>query len=279
MNKRALYGIIIALIIPLGIFLFVNSLPKAVIPKPVFYDSVTTAVKNGKQIHDTLWSKISDAALTNQFGDKISLEKDILKADSNGKIIVANFFFTRCPKLCLDMTRHMKLLQNTVKKGVTIGDTTADYVQFVSFSIDPDRDSVPELKKWADRFQIDPANWWLLTADTSIVYRLSREMRLAVNDPSIDPEFPHTDIFALIDKNGVLRMRRDKFGNPQAYHSEDSTDLANLAQDIVLLSLEKDPKRKTFLSGKLPTIAVAMLITFLAVGIFLIIFRKKPTTK
>ena len=170
----------------------------------------------------------------------------------------------------------MKRLQNSVKKAVDVDGRTTELVQFISLSIDPERDTVPALKKWADRFQIDPSNWWLLTGDKKTIYDLSlRHMNLAVQDPKIDSAFPHTDIFVLIDKNGVIRVRRDKDGNPLLYHGLDSVSMANLSEDIVLLSLEKDRKKKSFLAGQLTTIAVAMLITLVIVGIFLFLFRKK----
>jgi protein SCO1/2 len=116
----------------------------------------------------------------------------------------------------------------------------------------------------------------LLTGDKRTIYDLSiKHMNLGVQDPHIDSTFPHTDIFVLIDKNGVIRVRRDGNGNPLLYHGVDSVSMANLAEDIVLLSLEKDPTKKSFLAGQLTTIAVSLLIAFVAVGIFLFLFRKK----
>ena len=277
MNKKALYAIILALVVPLAIFLYVNSLPKAAIPKPIFYDSVSSVIKNGKQKNDTFWHHLPDFKLTNQLGDHVSW-KDIVATgkDTTGRIVVADFFYTHCPTICPVMTRNMKRLQNSVKKAVDVDGRKTELVQFLSFSIDPDRDSVPALKKWADRFQIDPSNWWLLTGDKQTIYDLSlRHMNLAVQDPKIDSAFPHTDIFVLIDKNGVIRVRRDKDGNPILYHGVDSTSMANLSEDIVLLSLEKDRNKKSFLAGQLTTIAVAMLITLVIVGLFLFLFRKK----
>ena len=277
MNKKALYAIILALIVPLAIFLYVNSLPKAAIPKPIFYDSVSSVIKNGKLKNDTFWHHLPDFKLTNQLGDHVSW-KDIVATgkDTTGRIVVADFFYTHCPTICPVMTRNMKRLQNSVKKAVDVDGRKTELVQFLSFSIDPDRDSVPALKKWADRFQIDPSNWWLLTGDKQTIYDLSlRHMNLAVQDPKIDSAFPHTDIFVLIDKNGVIRVRRDKDGNPILYHGLDSTSMANLSEDIVLLSLEKDRNKKSFLAGQLTTVAVAMLITLVIVGLFLFLFRKK----
>jgi protein SCO1/2 len=277
-NRKALYAIFIALIVPLVIFLYVNSLPKAAIPKPLFYDSVSSVVENGKQKNDTAWHHIPDFRLTNQLGQVVSLGdlKKINQNDTDGRIVVADFFYTHCPTICPVMTRNMKRLQNSVKKAVDIDGRQTQLVQFISFSIDPDKDSVASLKKWADRFHVDPSNWWLLTGDKKTIYDLSlKHMNLSVQDPDIDSSFPHTDIFTLIDKNGVIRVRKDRNGNPLLYHGLDSVSLANLSEDIVLLSLEKDPKKKSFFAGQLTTIAVSMLITFVIVGLFLFLYRKK----
>jgi protein SCO1/2 len=274
-SKKAFYGLLIALIVPVILFFIMDSLPKAAIPRPLFYDSITTKTKKGKLVFDTAWQHIPDFTLTNQLGRKVSFS-DISLSDS-GRIAVINFFFTRCPTICPGMTLQMKKLQQTVKKGVKVGDNTADYVQFMSISIDPEEDSVAELKKWANRFQIDPVNWWLLTGDKKTIYDLSlKYMNLTVQDPRVDTVFPHTDIFVLVDKHGVIRVRRDKDGNPLLYHSLDDKSMTNLAEDIVLLSLAKDPKEKSFFAGKLQLIAVVFLIAMIAVGVFLFIFRKKP---
>jgi protein SCO1/2 len=276
LNKKALYGILIALVIPLICFFIINSLPKAAIPKPYLIDSVNTKVVNGKQVNDTSWHRVSDFELTNQLGRKVSWKNisTVNGTDTARKIVVANFFFTHCPKICPAMTMNMKKLQDGIKSAVEAGDTISDFVQFISFSIDPERDSVPELKKWSDRFQINPSNWWLLTGDKQAIYNLSyNDMKLAMLDPKIDSIFPHSDCFVLIDKHGVMRARRDKYGNPQLYHGMDSASVANLAEDIVLLSLEKE-HGQSFLRGHLTTIAVSLLIAFLVGGIFLFVIRK-----
>jgi protein SCO1/2 len=279
LSKKALYAIIVAVIIPLAIFLYVNSLPKAKIPKPVFADSVRSVIKNGKQVNDTFWHRLPDFTLTNQLGQQVSLS-DVSLSDS-GKIIVADFFFTHCPTICPPMTRSMKKLQAGIKKAVDVGDKAPDIVQFLSFSIDPERDSVPALKKWADRFQVNPENWWLLTGDRKKIYDLSiNEMKLMATDGGAnDSSFIHTDIFVLIDKYGVIRTRRDQYGNPVFYHGLDSASMANLAEDIILLSLAKDQNKKSFLAGQLPVITGAMLITLVAVVIFLFLFRRKSTDR
>jgi len=272
-NKKAFYGVLIALVIPVILFFIIDSLPKAAIPKPLFCDSVITRVKNGKKIDEPYCAPIPDFTFTDQSGQKVRFS-DISLSDS-GKITVVDFFFTHCPNICPGMTMQMKKLQSTIKRGVRVGDNTADYVQFMSISIDPERDSVAELKKWASRFQVDPVNWSLLTGDKETMYNVSKSMRLIILDPKIDSLFPHTDIFVLIDKHGVIRARRDKDGNPLLYHSKDENAMANLAEDIVLLSLEKDPHEQSFFADKLKLIAVVFLVAIASVGVFLFIFRKK----
>jgi protein SCO1/2 len=170
----------------------------------------------------------------------------------------------------------MKRLRDNIKNNNAVGDSEADFVQFLSVSVDPERDSVPELKKWADRFQINPENWWLLTGNKKEIYDWARNgLKLAIVDGgNVDTNFMHPQLFMLLDKDRVIRARKDENGNVKMYNGLDSTDLKNLAEDIVLLSLEKNPKRKSPLAGNLEVIAIAFAIV--AVGIvFLVLFKKK----
>jgi protein SCO1/2 len=173
----------------------------------------------------------------------------------------------------------MKKLQDALKSSDEVGNREANYIQFLSFSIDPERDSVPELKKWADRFQINPQNWWLLTGNKKEIYDLSiKDMRLGLVDgKNVDTNFYHTDYFVLLDKDHVIRSRRDEQGNPTFYHGLDSNDIKNLASDIVLLNLEKDPKKPFFLSGKLELILIVFVL--LAVGMVALFTWMKKENK
>lgn len=279
MNKKALYGILIALIIPLVAYFIMKAVPTVTTPHRIFFDSVTTKVSKGKEITDTVWSRVPDFSFTNQLGQQVSW-KDFLyqKNDSTieGKIVVIDFFFTHCPTICPAMTRNMKLLRDNIKRNNMVGDREANFVQFLSVSVDPERDSVPDLKKWADRFQINPENWWLLTGNKKEIYDWARNgLKLAIVDGgNVDTNFMHPQLFMLLDKDRVIRARKDDMGNVKMYNGLDSTDLRNLAEDIVLLSLEKDPKKKSPLAGKLELIAVVFAIV--AVGIvFLVLFMKK----
>ena len=282
MNRTALYALVLVILVPLTAYYIIKQLSKDAIhiPQPVYEDTTISKVVNGKIIEETIWHKVPDFTLTNQEGRKVSLHDmvrfDPETGDTVPKIIVANFFFTHCATICPGMTMNIKKLQESIKKSEKVGDRTADFVQFLSFSVDPDRDSVPQLKKWADRFQINPETWWLLTGDKKTIYDLSlKHMNLSVQDPQgVDTGFFHTDIIVLIDRNRVVRMPRDEYGNPKTYRAGEERDLVKLSEDIVLLMLEKDKKRRNFFAGKLELIGVVFLLALVALGVFLIVLRK-----
>jgi protein SCO1/2 len=263
MNKSAVYGLLIALFLPLTGYFIVKGLSKnaLVMPRHYIYDSVINKVEKGKQISDTAWHKIPDFTLTNQLGKTVGWN------DIPGKVVVADFFFTNCPTICPRMTLNMKRLQDGITNARKVGSKQPEFIQFISFSVDPERDSVSELKNWADRFQIDPSNWWLLTGPKKEIYDLSIEhMKLGLIDgKGIDTGFFHTDYIVLIDKYRNIRGY---------YHGLDTSAISKLSNDIVLLSLEKDTNRKKFYEGKLELLAVVFLITIIGIGA-LIFFLKK----
>ncbi len=282
MNKKALIGILIALVIPLGSYFILKSFSDTAIsmPRPVYYDTVLTKVKGGKRITDTIWHRVPDFTFTNQAGKQVS-SKDLYvvdekTGDTTRKIIVANFFFTSCATICPRMTTNIKRLQESITNTNRVGDKSPDFIQFVSFTVDPDRDSAAQLKKWTDRFQINPENWWFLTGDKQSIYDLSiNDMKLWAQDPhGVDTSFVHTDVMVLIDKDRIVRMARDEFGNPRAYNALDTADLAKLSEDIIFLTLEKDKKKKSFFAGKLELIAIVFLLTILGLGIFIFVLSR-----
>lgn len=283
MNKKALYGILVAVLIPLVAYFIMRSVPTIAPPHRIFFDSVTTKISDGKEVVDTVWSRVPNITLTNQMGQKVSLnDLKYQRNDSSteGKILVIDFFFTHCPTICPTITRNMKLLRDNIKSNDAAGNREADFVQFLSVSVDPERDSVPELKKWADRFQVNPQNWWLLTGNKKEIYDWARNgLQLGLVDgANVDTNFMHPQLFMLLDKDRIIRARKDKNGNVRMYNGLDSNDLRNLAEDVVLLSLEKDPKRKSPLAGKLELIAVVFAVA--AVGVILLLtFMKKENKK
>lgn len=273
MNKNAAIATFIALGIALIAYFLMRFAPTVAPPHRIWVDSLISNVSGGKRSTDTVWKKVPDFKLTNQLGQTVSWK------DMKDKIVVADFIFTTCPEICPQMTRNMKMLQDAIKNNNKVGDRHADFVQFISFTVDPERDSVPRLKAFADRFQIDPQNWWLLTGDKKQIYDLAREgMMEGVEQTNVDSAFIHPQRFYLIDKERVVRARKDELGNVHLYYGLDSNDVRTLAEDIVLLSLEKDPHKKSFLAGKLELIAVVFVIAAIGlVAFFTYLKREKKT--
>lgn len=232
MNKKALLALLLAILLPAVGYLLTNYYSKRDVsmPQRFFYDSVSVSHTNGKTVYDTIWHHVRDVQFINQFGKKVSF------ADLKGKIIVLDFFFTRCPSICPRLAKEMKRLQNSFAKNDSI-------VQFVSISVDPEHDSVPELRKWQARFNINPDNWWLLTGNRDSIYNFGlHEMKASIADPGIDTAFIHSEDFFLLDKERIIRGW---------YNGFDSSAQKTLVRDIPLLMLEKDRKRTfgEFLKG------------------------------
>lgn len=253
----------LAILLPLiAYFIVKNKSEKAVVmPRHYLFDSVESKIKKGKRVIDTVWHRLKDFHLVNQENKPVSW--DSLK----GKIVVADFFFTRCPTICPGLTRNMKRLAESIHNGAKVGDKTNRLVHFLSFSIDPERDSVERLKYWADRFQVNPENWWLLTGNKSVIYDfILNELKIGVEDGAgVDTNFLHTDHFVMIDSNRHVRGY---------YHGLDSASLAKLSADLVLLTMEKAPKEKSFLAGKLELIAIVFLLAIFGVGLLFYFLRK-----
>jgi len=227
MNKKAIFALALAALIPLVSYLLVRYYSERAVnmPRRYFFDSVAVNEKNGKVTTDTVWHHVKNISFTNQLGKQVSLY------DIKGKVIVLDFFFTRCPTFCPGMTRAMKKLQDSFKKNDT------SFVQFISVSIDPVHDSVPQLRKFADRFTISPDNWWMVTGDRKEIYDFAfQEIKANIADAEVDTGFLHTQNFFLLDREKIVRGW---------YNAFDSVDQQRLVRDIPLLMLEKD-RKKTF---------------------------------
>ncbi len=200
-------------------------------PHSYFADSVINKVVNGKSVTDTIWHQVANIHLTNQLGRQVSLD------DLQGKIIIADFFFTRCPSICATLTTNMKGLQDALKMKDARKRIDSAFVQFLSFSVDPDRDSVPALKKYADKYGVNHDIWWMLTGTKKEIYDFAlNELKLGLQDGgNVDSNFIHTGKFILIDKERVVRGY---------YDGLDTSSLSKLAEDLTLLMLEKDRKKK-----------------------------------
>ena len=264
MNKKAIYALLLAVVVPLICYFIVKGYSDSAILMPRHYlaDSIITKTEKGKKVTDTAWHKLPDFSLINQQGDTVSW------AGLKGKVVVADFFFTHCPTICPRLTTNMRYLQQSINNSQRVGDKTPDFLHFLSFSIDPERDSVSRLKQWADRFQVNPEQWWLLTGTKKDIYDMAiNEMKIGLVDgQGVDTNFIHTDHFVLIDSNRHVRGY---------YHGLDTASLQQLSNDIIFLTMEKDPRRKSIFAGKLELIAIVFLVAIVGVGFLLFIIRKK----
>lgn len=263
MNKKSLLGLAVALLLPLCCYLLLKyaSENAADMPRRYLLDTTTTRVVNGKEITDSIWHKTANIHLRNQLGDSVSLY------DKPGKILVVDLFFTSCGSICPRLTTNMAKLQQSFLRGGNLRKRVdTPIVQFMSISIDPNRDSVPVLKKYADHFGVNHDNWWMLTGNRDSIYKfVFEELRVdKFSEEPVSPDFVHTSRYVLIDKEYVVRGW---------YNGLDSTSLKQLSRDIGLLMLEKDKKQKNGVFAQILSLSWLWLIIVVCVIFFVVYMR------
>lgn len=127
--------------------------------------------------------------------------KQITEKDVKGKTYIVEYFFTTCKGICPKMNRNMQKVYEDLKSEKNF--------LILSHTVDPDTDSVPVLKHYADSLGADINNWWFLTGTKKELYQAARESYI-LDDPknsskNISEQFLHTQFFALVDKNGIVR--------------------------------------------------------------------------
>ena len=147
---------------------------------------------HGLQVLGEKGHTISDFNMINQDGEKRTI------ANWEGKIVVANFFFTHCPVVCPKMTKNLKKVQEAYKEDKEI--------LINSFTVDPERDEPKKMKVFADRYEVTEG-WDFLTGDKKELYRLARKSFLIVaSDGDGGPDdFIHSEMLVLVDKNKRIR--------------------------------------------------------------------------
>jgi protein SCO1 len=263
-SKKALLALGMAILLPLISYLLVKYFgdEAIVMPRRLYDDSVITKIKDGKETSDTVWHRAKNISLTNQLGNTVTLDQ------LEGKVLVIDFFFTHCGSICPALTQNMKKLQDAIKKQDNIKYADTNFVQLLSFSVDPERDSASVLKKYADKYNVNHDVWWMLTGPKKTIYDFAfEELKVdKYNDEPIDSSFVHTSRFTLLDKDRVVRGY---------YNGLNDSSLAKLSNDIVLLMLEKDRKKPSALFTEVAAIWPIFIIVVLAVGVFLF-FNRKP---
>ncbi len=165
--------------------------------------------------------------LVNQ--DNVKISNEFYK----GKVYVLEFFFATCPSICPKMNANMVTLQNAFFGNPNFG--------IVSITIDPAHDTPAVLKEHAELLGVKSANWNFLTGDKEYIYNLSNKgFNIYVGENSkVQGGFEHSGLFALIDKNGNIRCRKDEYGNPILYYDGlEKKGVREIQQDIQALLKE-----------------------------------------
>ena len=207
----------------------------------IFFPRIMDRIEN-ESINDSKRLSISDELSyiklngeKRKVADFLFLNQDSLfisNQDFKGKVFVAEFFFTRCPSICIEMNKNTKILDELY------GDR--DDFGIASFTIDPENDTPTTLKKYSELIEVKSKNWHFLTGDKKDIYELSNKgfnIFSSINE-AVDGGFEHQGFFALIDKDGYIRSRVNDYGTPIVYYSgitnenEDEQGIEMIKEDI-----------------------------------------------
>ena len=215
-SKYKFFAIVLFLLSGVIIFTIHGILkPKEILPvfqpADVNAEMVDSTLQHVKKYHT-----IADFSLTNQNG------KTITQKDYEGKIYVADFFFTTCQTICPIMTGHMVEIQKKIGNDPE--------VLLLSHTVMPEIDSAEVLKKYALEKGVNDAKWNLVTGDKQQIYDLARKSYLAAKDvPYSEFDLIHTENFVLIDAQKRIRG---------FYDGTDPEAIEKLLGDIEILKNE-----------------------------------------
>ncbi len=208
----------------------------------IFFPRIMDRIEN-QSISDTKrLSKPDELSFIKLNGEKrkvadfLFLNQDSLfisNQDFNGKVFVAEFFFTRCPSICIEMNKNMKILDELY------GDR--DDFGIASFTIDPENDTPTTLKKYSELIEVKSKSWHFLTGDKEDIYELSNKgfnIFSSINE-AVEGGFEHQGFFALIDKDGYIRSRANDYGTPIVYYSGITNENENV-QGIEMIKEDID---------------------------------------
>ena len=159
--------------------------------------------------------QVADFTLVDQ-ANQPAKDEDLL-----GKVQVLDFIFTSCPDACPMLTSKMSSLQGRI---------TSPNVGFVSFTVDPERDTPAALESWATRFHADKARWRFLTGEPAQLKAVVSSVMLAAEKQAVQADgtynVVHSEKFVLLDATGALR----------GFYDTDEAGLAQLVQDATALA-------------------------------------------
>ena len=165
----------------------------------IFYVVLTQVIPGFGKVKANPVSTVQPFSFTNQDGQTIT------KKNVEGKVYVAEYFFTHCDGICPTMNNNMRLVYEEFKNDSNF--------LILSHTCDPERDSVAQMKYYADSMKVDTKKWIFLTGRKDSLYKAAR-VSYTIDDPannlkSIDDQFIHSQFWALVDKNGDVRKIYD----------------------------------------------------------------------
>lgn len=160
----------------------------------IFYFAVRPWIKR----KDTI-STVQPFTFINQDG-KLVNQEDVL-----GKVYVAEYFFTTCPGICPTMNTNLKRVYDKF--------SGQNNFLILSHTSDPERDSVPVLRRYADSLGVNTDQWIFLTGRKDSLYNTAR-ISYTIDDPAnnlrnIQDDFLHTQFWALVNQNGEVKKVYD----------------------------------------------------------------------
>lgn len=193
--------------------------------------TIIEKVVNDELVQDTIPYAIPPFEFTNQNNEPLGSE------DMLGNIYVANFFFSTCPTICPAMNYNMKQVQDRF-----LG---YENIYFLSFTVDPEHDSVEVLKAYAKEIGAEEDRWFFLTGDQNELYQTASDFFLSAQvDEAAAGGFLHSENLVLIDWEGRIRSRRDEQGNLKAVYSGTSpVEVNDLKDDIKVLIAEYETQK------------------------------------
>ncbi len=191
-----------------------------------FYFVITKVIPGYGKVKLPVLSYVLPFQFVNQDG-KLVTERDL-----EGKVYVAEYFFTTCKSICPIMNTNLKPIHQAF--------INEPRFLIVSHTCDPETDSSARLKVYADSIKADTRHWWFLTGRKDSLYNTARTSYL-LDDPknnlaNIDDQFLHTQFFALVDKSGQVR---------KIYDGLKKEELDELKRDITGL-LDEPVNQKRF---------------------------------
>jgi protein SCO1 len=152
-----------------------------------------TRLVDGKTVTDSVDHTIPDFRFVSQYGDTVTAKT------LDGKIYVADFFFTTCPTICPKMKTQLKRVYDRFKGNAG--------VMLLSHTIDPARDSVAVLREFAEGLGVDGRQWLFVTGDKEKIYEIGENsyMVTAEEDASAPGGVVHSGAFILVDTQKRIR--------------------------------------------------------------------------